>query len=77
MIKFGQEVIIVKVKSYYFLQEKYGGKFIAKFDNRVIASAKDSKSLWNKVKDKIGNPKLSIEYIEPKGAICTYGIPSL
>lgn len=61
-------------KTYFYLQEKYGGKFIAKFNNRVIACAKDSKTLWNKVRDKIGDPKLSIEYIPPKGAICTYGI---
>lgn len=61
--------------SYLQLQKKYGGKFIAKVDKEVIASAKTSKSLWNKVRDKIGTPEMFIEYIEPKGAICIYGIP--
>lgn len=61
-------------KSYVQLQEKYGGKFIAKLDKRVIAAAKTSKTLWNKVRKRIGNPNLIIEYIEPKEAICIYGI---
>ena len=63
-------------KSYYQLQKKFGGKFIAKLNNRVIASSKTSKVLWDKVKKYIGNPHLVIEYIEPKGAICIYGISS-
>lgn len=63
-------------KSYSQLQEKYGGKFIAKINHRVIASAKTSKSLWRKISSKIGDPKVAIEYIEPKGAICIYGISS-
>ena len=67
----------MKVKSYSQLQEKFGGKFIARINNEVIASAKTSKALWNKVRRRIGNPKMIIEYIEPKGAICTYGISHL
>lgn len=63
-------------KSYPQLQEKYGGKFIAKIGNRVIASAKTSKALWDKVHKEIGTPNILIEYIEPKGAICIYGISS-
>ena len=62
-------------KSYPQLQEKYGGKFIAKIGERVIASAKTSQTLWNKVRNRVGNKDMLIEYIEPKGAICTYGIP--
>ena len=62
-------------KSYPQLQEKYGGKFIAKIGEQVIASAKTSKALWNKVRNKVGSQNMLIEYIEPKGAICIYGIP--
>ncbi len=61
-------------KSYPQLQEKFGGKFIARLDGHVIASAKTSKTLWNKVKKHIGNPHLVIGYVAPKGAICIYGI---
>lgn len=64
----------MNTKSYSQLQERYGGKFIAKMDNRVIASAKTSKILWNKVRKLIGNPNLAIGYVAPKGAICIYGI---
>ena len=61
-------------KSYFQLQQRYGGKFIAKLGPQVIASARTSKALWDKVRSKIGNKRLVIEYIEPKGALCTYGI---
>jgi hypothetical protein len=65
----------MKSISYSQLQERYGGKFIAKVNSQVIASAKTSKTLWNKVRDRIGNSsKMIIEYIEPKGALCTYEI---
>ncbi len=66
-------------KSYIQLQEKFGGKFIARINSHVIASAKTSKALCDKVRNQIGrNPKMMIEYIEPKGAICIYiyGIPA-
>ena len=64
-------------KSYSQLQKKYGGKFIAKLNERVIASAKSSKALWKKVAGQVGTPDLLIEYVEPKGAICIfYGIPN-
>jgi len=61
-------------KTYPQLQERYGGKFIAKINEQVIASAKTSKALWDKVCNKIGSKDMVIEYIEPKGAICTYGV---
>jgi len=64
----------MRAKSYPQLQKKYGGKFIARRDGEVIASAKTSKALWDKVRDKVGSPQMLIEYIEPKGAICIYGI---
>lgn len=60
-------------KSYTQLQEKFGGKFIARMDGHVIASAKTSKALWNKVRKHIGNPRLTIGYVAPKGAVCIYG----
>lgn len=59
-------------KSYPQLQEKYGGKFIAQLGKEVIASARTSKALWNKIRNKVGNKNMVIEYIEPKGAICTF-----
>lgn len=64
----------MKIKSYIQLQKKYGGKFIAKAEKEVIASARTSKLLWNKVRNRIGTGKILIEYIEPKGTICIYGI---
>ena len=59
------------------LKERYGRKFIAKEGEKVIASAKTSKALWNKVRTKVGNRNMVIEYIEPKGAICIYGASTI
>lgn len=64
----------MKTDSYPQLQEKYGGKFIAKASERVIASAKTSQALWKKVERHTGDPDVVIEYIEPKGAICIFCI---
>ena len=61
-------------KFYPQLQARYGGKFIARVDGRVVASAKTSKVLWNKVRNRIGDPNMIIGYIPPKGAICIYEI---
>lgn len=67
----------MKAVSYIQLQKRYGGKFIARLNSHVIASAKTSRDLFTKITASLGNKRLVIEYIEPKGVICTYGISSL
>lgn len=63
--------------SYIQLQEKYGGKFIAKSNGQVVASGSTYKSLINKiVKKHLKRNKLTFAYIHPKGAICVYRVSS-
>ena len=62
----------MKPLSYIQLQDKYGGKFIAAYKGKIIASANTSKKLFEKVKDKLGNKYLLIQHIDPKEAVCVY-----
>lgn len=40
---------------------------------KVLAKALDYKALWQKIKTKkLDEEKISIKYLEPKGAICAY-----
>jgi len=58
--------------SYIQLQDKYSGKFVATYKGKIIASAKTSKQLFEKVEDKLGNKNLLIHHIDPKEAVCVY-----
>lgn len=62
----------MKSFSYTQLQKKYGGKFVAIYKGKIIASAENSKKLFEKVKDKLGNKGLLIRHIDPKEAVCVY-----
>ncbi len=64
----------MKPLSYTQLQEKYAGKFVATYKGAVIASAKTSKKLFDKIKNKLGDKNLLIEHIDPKEAVCVYRI---
>jgi len=53
-------------------QDKYSGKFVATYKGEVIASAKTSKKLFEKIKDKLGDKNLLIHHVDPKEAVCVY-----
>lgn len=62
----------MKSQSYIKLQKQYGGKFIATYRGRVLASAKSSKVLFEKVTRYVGDPSLFVQYIAPQSAVCIY-----
>mgnify|MGYP001569764685 CR=1 FL=1 len=62
----------MKNQSYAQLQRRYGGKFIATYQGRVIASAKNSKALFEKITRYVGDPSLLVQYIAPQSAVCIY-----
>ena len=67
----------MKTLSYIQLQNKYGGKFIAKSDDQVVTSASTYKSLISKIiRKRLQRNKLIFAYIHPKGAICVYRVSS-
>lgn len=67
----------MKILPYIQLQEKFGGKFIARSNGHVVAIGSTYKSLLNKIAKKhLRRDKLTIAYIHPKGALCVYRISS-
>lgn len=67
----------MKILSYIQLQEKYGGKFIAKSNGHVAVFAQTYKSLIAKINKKhLKRASLTFAYIHPKGAICVYRVSS-
>jgi len=62
----------MKGQSYTQLQKRYGGKFIATYQGRVIAAARSSKSLFEKITRYVGDPDLLVQYIAPQSAVCIY-----
>lgn len=59
-------------QSYIQLQKRYGGKFIATYHGRVIASAKSSKILFERITRYVGDPSLLVQFIAPQSAVCIY-----
>ena len=60
-------------KTYTQLQQKYGGKYIARMENEVVAWGKTFKTLVAKLRKKnVDEGKIVFEYIEPKGVVCVY-----
>ena len=59
----------MKPLSYTQLQNKYGGEFVATYKGKVIAHAQNSKELFEKVKDKLGNKDLFVRHVDPKEAV--------
>ena len=62
----------MKAASYVQLQKRYGGKFVASYRGRVIATAKTSKALFRKIASYLGDSALFVQYIAPQRAVCTY-----
>lgn len=62
----------MKMSSYTRLQDKYSGKFVAVYKGKVIASARTSKKLFEKVVDKLGDKDLLILHVAPKEGACVY-----
>ena len=60
--------------SYLGLQKKYGGKFVARRDSRILAGGKTMKELFAEmVRKKIPyDEDVVIGRIPPKGAVCVY-----
>ncbi|MFH1562049.1 MAG: DUF5678 domain-containing protein [Nitrospirota bacterium] len=60
-------------ETYIQLQEKYGGNFIARVEDQVVATGTTSKEMIEEVTRKnVDQSNLVFEYIEPKGTICVY-----
>ena len=61
-------------KTHAQLQDKFGGKFIAERQNKVVASAHTMKNLFSQLKkEHIPYTKdIVISRIPPKGATCVY-----
>ncbi len=66
----------MKGQSYLQLQKRYGGRFIATYHGKVIASAKNSKALFKKITRYLGDAALFVQYIAPQHAVCIYRISS-
>ena len=62
----------MKSLTYIQLQNKYSGEFVAIYKEKVVAHAKTSKLLFQKIKEKIGDKNLFIRHIDPKEAVCVY-----
>lgn len=67
--------IPVKVISYAKLQRRYGGKFIAREDGKVLASGKTYTELLRVIRRRhLNRHTLIVGYVPPKEAICIYGL---
>lgn len=65
----------MKTVSYIQLQEKYGGKFVAKANGNVVVFGATYKSLIDKLTKKhLRRENLTFAFIHPKGVICEYRI---
>ena len=69
---FVMETTSMKSRSYMQLQKRYGGKFVATYHGRVIASAKNSKALFQKIARYVGDTALLVQYVAPQSAVCIY-----
>lgn len=64
-----------KPDPFYQHRQTLKGVFVATKlkSNKVLAKALDYKTLWKEIKAKdLDEEKISIKYLEPKGAICAY-----
>ena len=65
--------VMVKVISYAKLQRRYGGKFIAREDGKVLASGETYRALLSAIRKRhLNRQTLIIGYIPPQKAICIY-----
>ena len=66
-------IIRIKVISYAKLQRRYGGKFIAREDGKVLASGDTYRKLLQAIrKRRLNRQLLIVGYVPPKKAICIY-----
>jgi hypothetical protein len=64
---------MVKAISYAKLQHRYGGKFVARQDGKVLASGATYRKLLQALtKRRLNRRHVSVGYVPPKGAICIY-----
>lgn len=65
----------IRKDPFYQHRQTLKGIFVATTPktNRVLAKALDYKALWEEIRaKKLDEEKISIKYLEPKGAICAY-----
>ena len=66
--------IMIKAVSYAKLQRRYGGKFVARQDGRVLASGATYRQLVQAIRKRhLDRQQLIVGYAPPKGAVCIYG----
>lgn len=67
--------IHVTVISYAKLQRRYGGKFIARENGKVLASGATYPQLLQAIrKRRLNRQRLIVGYVPPQKAICIYRI---
>ena len=65
--------MVVKTISYATLQRRYGGKFIAREDGKVLASGGTYRQLLQAIRKRgLNRQALIVGYVPPKNAICIY-----
>ena len=65
--------LVFKSVSYADLQRRYGGKFIAREDSKVLASGATYRQLLQAIsKHRLNRQRLIVGYVPPKDAICIY-----
>ena len=65
--------VTVKVISYAKLQRRYGGKFVARENGKVLASGDTYRGLLQAIrKRRLNRQTLIVGYVPPKKAICIY-----
>ena len=68
-----KRIVSVKVMSYAKLQRRYGGKFIAREDGKVLASGDTYRALLQAIrKRRLNRQGLIVGYVPPQKAICIY-----
>ena len=61
--------------SYAKLQRRYGGRFIARTNGKVLASGETYPKLLLAIrKRRLNRQSLIVGYVPPKQAICIYGL---
>ena len=68
-----KHLVSIKAISYAKLQRRYGGKFIARQDGKVLASGATYRELLRAIrKHQLNRQALIIGYVSPKDAVCIY-----
>ena len=69
-----KRLVSVKAISYAKLQRRYGGRFIARQDGKVLASGVTYRELLRAIQRRqLNRHALIIGYVSPKDAVCIYG----